>query len=82
MLTRSSLVATLLLVAATVGTVLGLAAGVYGALHLGLALHGQYDYYLAGSPVGSAIIAGSAALGAFIPLGLRALWRKARAGAR
>jgi len=72
-------VATLLLAAAAVGTVLGLVVGVYGALHLGLALHGQYDYYLIDSPVGAAIIATSAALGAVVPLGLRALWRGSRA---
>jgi hypothetical protein len=77
---RAALVATVLSLAAVVGTGLGLLAGVYGALHLGLALHGQYDYYLIDSPVGAMLIAASAALGASIPLGLRALWRKARAG--
>jgi hypothetical protein len=71
-----------LAVASAATTLLGLLAGVVAAMHLGLALHDNYQYFASGSPVGLALILGGAALGAGIPLVVRGVWRKARAGTR
>jgi hypothetical protein len=77
---KSSSVPTLVLLVSTLLTaVAGLFAGVLATMQLGIALHGQYDYYAAGSPVGYGVILGCAALGAAVPMTVRALWRKARA---
>jgi hypothetical protein len=77
MFSRSPFVSVLLLVLAVVGTALGLCAGILATMQLGIAWHGRYDYFAIGSPVGAVLMAGGAALGAGIPLVLRALWRRA-----
>jgi hypothetical protein len=55
---------------------LGLVGGVYATVHLGLGLHGRYDHYAYGSPVGAALALGGAALGAAVPLVAHRLCRK------
>jgi hypothetical protein len=72
----------LLAVASAATTLLGMVLGIYATMHMGIALHGQYDYFAAGSPVGAALMTGGAALGALLPLGIRALWKKRQAAAR
>jgi hypothetical protein len=72
----------LLAVTSAATTLLGLAAGVLATMHLGLALHDNYEYFAPGSPVGVGLILGGAALGAGIPLAVRGLWRRAQAGPR
>jgi hypothetical protein len=80
MMTRRSSLSAVLLVLAALGTVFGLCAGVLATMQLGIALHGRYDYFASGSPVGAILMAGGAALGAGIPLAVRALLRRRRAG--
>jgi hypothetical protein len=79
---KSVALGVLLAVASAATTLLGLVAGVYATIHLGLALHGQYDYYAYDSPVGYALMLGGAALGAGIPLAVRGLSKRARIGIR
>jgi hypothetical protein len=79
MISRNAFVSALLLILAAFGAVLGLYAGLLATFQLGIALHGQYDYFASGSPVGAALMGGGAALGAGVPLIVRALLRKGRA---
>ena len=79
MLSRSTFVSALLLVLAVFGAAIGLVAGFVATLYLGIALHGQYDYFAVDSPVWVILSASGAALGAGIPLTVRALLRKGRA---
>ena len=90
MIRRSSFVSALLLVVAVFGTLVGVLFGIYASFlvtsELGIALHGNYEYFMATSPaVGNIImvitIAAGGALGAGIPLTVRALLRKRRPAA-
>jgi hypothetical protein len=55
--------------------VVGALAGIYGAIHLGLALYGDYTYLVIDSPLGYGLLLTGAALGVAIPLGVRSVWR-------
>jgi hypothetical protein len=80
MIRRSSFVSAALLILAVFGAAIGLVAGFVATLYLGIALHGQYDYFAVDSPVWVILSASGAALGAGIPLAARALLRRGRAG--
>ncbi len=90
MIRQSSFVSTLLVVLAVFGWFLGAFLGIYPSFlvtsQLGIALHGNYEYFTFNAPVIGAVIwvlimSACGALGAALPLAVRARLRKSQASA-